>query len=226
MFSFVLFRTPENRKILAFNSFDKEYQVDRKSFMGVYEVVQGVPLNLMGRTGLAGRGCLGRFGPNHAVNPVVTRWKRSEKGAIVELDNQPVLEVVMVLREDSQIWALPGGMVSDSSNPEELRGNLKVKVQIKLFQWLHEHVRSFCLSLKAVFNREALNNPAETPEEAENIDLNKFFVKSKCRECYKGYVDDPRNTDNAWIETRAINFHDKDGLLLENIKLKVRIFPS
>lgn len=28
---------------------------------------------------------------------------------------------------------------------------------------------------------------------------------------YKGYVDDPRNTDNAWMETVAFNFHDENG---------------
>lgn len=29
---------------------------------------------------------------------------------------------------------------------------------------------------------------------------------------YKGYVDDPRNTDNAWMETVAVNFHDDTGI--------------
>ena len=28
---------------------------------------------------------------------------------------------------------------------------------------------------------------------------------------YEGYVDDPRNTDNAWMETVAVNFHDDTG---------------
>ncbi len=28
---------------------------------------------------------------------------------------------------------------------------------------------------------------------------------------YAGYVDDPRNTDNAWMETVAENFHDEAG---------------
>lgn len=28
---------------------------------------------------------------------------------------------------------------------------------------------------------------------------------------FKGYVDDPRNTDNAWMETVAVNFHDESG---------------
>ena len=28
----------------------------------------------MGRTGMTGRGLLGRFGPNHAADPIVTRY--------------------------------------------------------------------------------------------------------------------------------------------------------
>ena len=28
---------------------------------------------------------------------------------------------------------------------------------------------------------------------------------------YRGYVDDPRNTDNAWMETVVLNFHDEAG---------------
>ena len=27
------------------------------------------------------------------------------------------------------------------------------------------------------------------------------------REVYRGYVDDARNTDNAWLETWAVHFH-------------------
>ena len=37
---------------------------------------------------------------------------------------------------------------------------------------------------------------------------------------YRGYVDDPRNTDNAWMETVAMNFHDSTGLLT-NTKFEV-----
>ena len=28
---------------------------------------------------------------------------------------------------------------------------------------------------------------------------------------YRGYVDDPRNTDNAWMETVVMHFHDECG---------------
>ncbi len=38
---------------------------------------------------------------------------------------------------------------------------------------------------------------------------------------YKGYADDPRNTDNAWIETRAVNYHDEDGHILRNFTIQV-----
>jgi hypothetical protein len=38
-----------------------------------------LPLNPRGRTGLQGRGVLGRFGPNHAVDPVVTRSPKMKK---------------------------------------------------------------------------------------------------------------------------------------------------
>jgi len=30
--------------------------------------------NPVGRTGIRGRGCLGRWGPNHAADPIVTRF--------------------------------------------------------------------------------------------------------------------------------------------------------
>ena len=37
---------------------------------------------------------------------------------------------------------------------------------------------------------------------------------------YQGYVDDPRNTDNSWMETTAVNFHDDDGETLGRFSLK------
>lgn len=48
--------------------------------------------------------------------------------------------------------------------------------------------------------------------------FNKFF--SGGIEIYSGYVDDPRNTDNAWMETTAYNFHDETGDIVGALKLK------
>lgn len=46
------------------------------------------------------------------------------------------------------------------------------------------------------------------------------FFTGHGREIYSGYVDDPRNTDNAWIEMTAYNFHDDTGELLNGMKFE------
>lgn len=58
----------------TWNGVDKVANVNRKSYEGEYQVTDGRPLNIRGRTGLKGRGLLGRWGPNHAADPVVTRY--------------------------------------------------------------------------------------------------------------------------------------------------------
>lgn len=51
--------------------------VNRISFIGEYKIVNDLPQNPFGRTGIALRGLLGRWGPNHAADPIVTKWKRA-----------------------------------------------------------------------------------------------------------------------------------------------------
>ena len=46
---------------------------------------------------------------------------------------------------------------------------------------------------------------------------NTYFL----RQVYQGYIDDPRNTDNAWIETLAYNFHDETSEVTRDFKLNV-----
>lgn len=53
----------------------------------------------------------------------------------------------------------------------------------------------------------------------QDEEMIKLFF-SKGTEIYKGYVDDPRNTDNAWMETVAVNFHDDDGRHVGKFELK------
>lgn len=53
-------------------------------------------------------------------------------------------------------------------------------------------------TLKREFGEEALNTIEKDPTAREMIEkqLNELFAHGV--EIYKGYVDDPRNTDNAW----------------------------
>ena len=85
--------------------------INRESHEGPYRLVNSQPLNIRGRTGLQGRGVLGRYGPNHAADPIVTRWKRDEKGKQVyePSSGRPVLQFVAIQRRDTSEWAIPGG---------------------------------------------------------------------------------------------------------------------
>ena len=51
--------------------------------------------------------------------------------------------------------------------------------------------------------------------------LNVNALKFVAKKIYKGYIDDPRNTDNAWIEAEIWNFHygneDKFDNLIPNV---------
>ncbi|CAF3081044.1 unnamed protein product [Rotaria sp. Silwood2] len=94
------------KKIQHFNEIDGK--IDRTSAMGKYEIDEKTnrPNNPQGRTGLSGRGLLGRWGPNHAGDPIVTRWAENEHD-----DKKKVLQIILICRKDTGELALPGGMV-------------------------------------------------------------------------------------------------------------------
>lgn len=73
-------------------------------------MIHGVPQNPVGRTGLKGRGRLGKWGPNHAADPVVTRWKLDDNGKKVKDPNSKkfILQFVAIQRSDTNEWAIPG----------------------------------------------------------------------------------------------------------------------
>lgn len=74
-------------------------------------------------------------------------------------------------------------------------------------------------TLKREFMEEATDCLGSNQENRERIEqhLNAFFEKGT--EIYRGYVDDPRNTDNSWMETIAYNFHDKDDKVFKEFTL-------
>ncbi|XP_063165920.1 ADP-ribose pyrophosphatase, mitochondrial isoform X2 [Candoia aspera] len=153
--------------------------------------------NPVGRTGLVGRGLLGRWGPNHAADPLVTRWKRDGSGnkTAHPVSGKNILQLIAIKRKDCGEWAIPGGMV----DPGE----------------------KLSAALKREFSEEALNSLQKTKAEKEEMEkhLNRLFSQDHFV-AYKGYVDDPRNTDNAWMETEAVNYHDESGEAMDNLHLE------
>lgn len=172
-------------------------KINRVSFVSQYSTdCHGYPLNPYGRTGITGRGLLGRWGPNHAADPIVTRWKRNEDNSVVTHDStsKSILQFVGIKRRDSGEWAIPGGMV----DPGEM----------------------VSITLRREFMEEAMNSLQKRPDELKKAEesIEAFFEHGE--EIYKGYVDDPRNTDNAWMETVAFNFHDEKGDTIGGITLE------
>uniref|UniRef100_A0A8C4QCX7 ADP-ribose pyrophosphatase, mitochondrial n=2 Tax=Eptatretus burgeri TaxID=7764 RepID=A0A8C4QCX7_EPTBU len=156
--------------------------VERRSHTGEYMVIENIPRNPCGRTGLLGRGLLGKWGPNHAADSVVTRWKWID-GKVAKKDGKPVMQFVAIQRRDCGEWALPGGMVDPG---EQIAATVK---------------REFC--------EEAMNSLSLTKDERHKLQELISTIFQHGEMIYKGYVDDPRNTDNAWMETVAFNFHDE-----------------
>ena len=147
---------------------------------------KGRPLNPRGRTGITNRGRLGKWGANHAGDAIVTRRNPNIEG-------RP-LEFVAIKRKDTGEWAIPGGMV----DPGEIATS----------------------TLRREFREEAtaLTQDAHDPSAAaaamRRFDtlLETLFNAENGRIVYRGYVDDPRNTDNAWMETLCMHFHVPDSL--------------
>lgn len=181
---------PVDPEKLAFNSLD--LNVDRRSHCGQYQLLENYPLNPYGRTGIKGRGVLGRWGPNHAADPIVSRWRRSDGGEIIKdlSTGKNILQMCIIQRQDCGEFALPGGMVDPGESVSQ--------------------------TLKREFAEEALNS---NDSEVSQKNTNEFFEAKNGVEVYKNYVDDPRNTDNAWMETVAVNFHDDTGDQVGRFKL-------
>ncbi|XP_069589865.1 transient receptor potential cation channel subfamily M member 2 [Ranitomeya imitator] len=155
----------ETLEKIKYNTFDGN--INRQSYCVTYVVKDGLPLNPFGRTGLKGRGSLSWFGPNHAIHPIITQWKRNNDGSISRKKSKKMLEILAIKHISSEHWSLPGGSLGpEETLPHKLKRILKYKFLEKFQQLLNESI-----------------------------------------EVYKGYVDDPRNTDNAWIETTALSLH-------------------
>ena len=128
----------------------------RKGYSGDIRMdLKGRPLNPKGRVGIQGRGMLGKWGPNYAADPVVTRCN--------PVTND--LEVVLIKREDTQEWGLPGAIiVGDETYVDTANRALKQKTHM-------------------------------------DLDFRRADVLSQM------YIEDFRNTDNAWMESTALHLH-------------------
>lgn len=150
---------------------------------------RGRPLNPTGATGIEGRGELGLWGPNHAADNIITRT-----------NGQNELEVLLIQRKDTGQWALPGGMVEGEK--DILNVALKELAEEALVIGDEQGGKDL--------SKEAIQNKME--------ELKQYECFKSADNTYKGVVNDPRNTDNAWMETEAWAVH-----LSPEVVSKIRI---
>jgi len=96
------------------------------------------PQNPIGRTGISGRGLLYKWGPNHAANPIITRFHSGH------------LQVMLKYQIDTEPnrWELPGGII-------------RVKKPWEAFGILGEDVSE---TVREEFEKEAANLHSDTPK--------------------------------------------------------------
>jgi ADP-ribose pyrophosphatase len=156
--------------------------IEGKPHLKLHLGPDGRPRNPFGRTGIRGRGTLGKWGTNPAVDPIVTRF------------NNGILEIVAIERKDHRnVWAIPGGMVDDDEQATQ------------------------------ALIREFMEEAGAVEDEVKRKELLEFMddlFANRGQTVYLGYVDDPRNTDNAWIETTAAHFHIDDETIAKHLTLK------
>nr|KAG5696074.1 hypothetical protein BaRGS_017186 [Batillaria attramentaria] len=108
-------------------------------------------------------------------------WKYDEKGKCVVLDGKPVLEFIAVKRADNKMWAIPGAITLPGEQCWDI--------------------------LTKYFTLEALGSLMDDPKLRQDIERRLYALSKKGQELYKGYADDARNTDNAWLGQALMLFH-------------------
>ncbi|KAI0988766.1 hypothetical protein GJ496_003347 [Pomphorhynchus laevis] len=177
-------KTFSNQATDIVHVWNEEFEgIDHRSHHGLYKIesCSHLPLNPVGRTGLKGLGILKYYGPNHCVHLLITRAR------IVEY----VASVGVYMSEEASIEALA---------KENQHGKL-VLVHNTLLE-VDESPINGCLRL---INQLCLSSSSGSKEQAI-IEIKQWILKDSVT-IYSGYVDDCRNTDNAWIETYFIHLH-------------------
>jgi ADP-ribose pyrophosphatase len=166
----------------------------------------------MGRTGVHGRGALFRWGPNHEIRVMVSRWRKHAQKKYIHVDGRRMLEFLACKDPLYGEWKLPGGKILGHISPYAI-------VCSSFTQLIFEQVD---FEYKEIESEEQMKNFFKN---FANVNESSAFT---AKMIYKGYIDDPRNTDNAWVEAEIWNFHygDQDKLndSIPNVNFIIKCF--
>ncbi|XP_054160848.1 transient receptor potential cation channel subfamily M member-like 2 [Oppia nitens] len=146
-----------------------------------------IPRNPFGRTGLRGRGAFPRWGPNHYVILVITRWQKRSKSPSKVKNLELVVETVV----SNDQYCLPERFVSGDDLFGEIQKLFKIE-SIRHQYWVLPEVVNF---FKSACKQSSTEYSMESVFDFKLI--------------HNGYIDDYLNTDNAWKEAKVWQIHYK-----------------
>ncbi|KAL4230550.1 hypothetical protein ACF0H5_010931 [Mactra antiquata] len=236
---------PKWNAVTSYKVKGEKREIDRRSWINIddqplrYKLDSlGIPLNPMGRTGLRGKGNLWRWGPNHVIKAVVTRWRRkygpdiNTMADFLYVEGKRVLEFITVQKDtimDSN-YALPGDILHGLSNPSSIlcRSFMSQVFDEQDCGQYNRFDQSEMIEFFAQFASTVVGGSISSfqpTSEASSLPRSGYVLQPHLSESrtnlrtetdqsgfsasliYKGYLDDPRNTDNAWVEAEVWNFH-------------------
>eukprot|EP00935_MAST-01C_sp_MAST-1C-sp1_P001470 g1470.t1 len=196
-------------KSVKVNSTDKSVKIKldklRNPLDGTNNV-QVFPRNPRERTGIRGRGVLGKWGPNYVADPVITRDHPKVEGLfqVLVLCRDIPKEALDEKATETKWYSLPGGytetahetipptlkrmmnnQMTVASNAEDSRGG-----KVADIDGLLEAMRAS--------DRE-LGGIGAVESGTRMVNFQQFL--------YHGYITAPENTDNAWIQSRVQHYH-------------------
>ncbi|GFY58907.1 protein ced-11 [Trichonephila inaurata madagascariensis] len=171
---------------------------------------EGVPQNPMGRTGLRGRGSLPRWGPNHYVHAIITRFQKAREAFL----STKGLEFVVMWTERRFQLSIPGGFVAGEHRYEVIKSMFKPQFTGNSV-WVDSNsvIKFFrdCVIAKIDLSESSESFPSILDHEES--------LKVVCDIVHKGYMDDPSNTDQAWKEVELWHIHFDEA---ENVSEKLQ----
>ena len=171
-----------------------------------------------GRTGLKGRGILASWGANYSSDPVITRVDPSTSGRSQVL--------VCMSNASPGVWCLPGGILQSMSFVHQ---NNTILPPQRYIPDLLATIFIYNLPKRPDLDEVVppIDDPLEFLAAVTNQGLSQTYnaavfdkislalkscITGLSRLMYRGYCDDPRNTDDAWIETAVHHCHLPDWL--------------
>lgn len=173
-----------------------EYEPEEvPSFFDAPDADQTAYRNPNGRTGFVGNGLLPAYGENTVVEAIITRWKHGLMGIEEGESGSNMLQVLVVCNNKLSKITIPSGPQATWISSSSGMPSCIPLVLYKLFQ------------------SESLNDPglwlSRTRKAAYTNNIDDMIDAGQ--EIFSGYVDDPRNTDNAWIGSYVATYHDDIG---------------